>query len=156
METVEKVMRLADGVEYQFWTFGGQVPGQMIRVREGDTIEVQFSNHPDSKMPHNVDFHAATGPGGGAEASFTAPGHTSTFSFKALQPGLYVYHCAVAPVGMHIANGMYGLILVEPKEGLPKVDKEYYVMQGDFYTKGKYGEQGLQPFDMEKSHSRRC
>lgn len=151
METVEKVMRLADGVEYQFWTFGGQVPGQMIRVREGDTIEVQFSNHPDSKMPHNVDFHAATGPGGGAEASFTAPGHTSTFSFKALQPGLYVYHCAVAPVGMHIANGMYGLILVEPKEGLPKVDKEYYVMQGDFYTKGKYGEQGLQPFDMEKA-----
>ena len=151
METVEKVMRLADGVDYQFWTFGGQVPGQMIRVREGDTIEVQLSNHPTSKMPHNVDFHAATGPGGGAEASFTAPGHTSTFSFKALQPGLYVYHCAVAPVGMHIANGMYGLILVEPKEGLPKVDKEYYVMQGDFYTKGKYGQQGLQPFDMDKA-----
>lgn len=151
METIEKVMRMADGVDYQFWTFGGRVPGQFIRVREGDEIEFHLSNHPTSKMPHNIDLHAVTGPGGGAESSMTAPGHTSTFSFKALNPGLYVYHCATAPVGMHIANGMYGLILVEPKEGLPKVDKEYYVMQGDFYTKGKYGQQGLQPFDMEKA-----
>lgn len=151
METVEKVMRMADGVDYQFWTFGGRVPGQFIRVREGDEIEFHLSNHPTSKMPHNIDLHAVTGPGGGAASSMTAPGHTSTFSFKALNPGLYVYHCATAPVGMHIANGMYGLILVEPKEGMPKVDKEYYVMQGDFYTKGKYGQQGLQPFDMEKA-----
>lgn len=151
MEVIEKVMPMADGVDYKYWTFGGDVPGQFIRVREGDTVEVQFSNHPTSTVPHNVDFHSATGPGGGAEATFTAPGHTSTFSFKALRPGLYVYHCATAPVGMHIANGMYGLILVEPKEGLPKVDKEFYVMQGDFYTKGKYGEAGLQPFDMEKA-----
>ncbi|STZ13785.1 Copper-containing nitrite reductase precursor [Moraxella caviae] len=151
METVEKTMRLADGVDYNFWTFDGQVPGRFIRVREGDYIEFHLSNHPDSKMPHNIDLHGATGPGGGAEGSFTAPGHTSQFSFQALQPGLYVYHCAVAPVGMHIANGMYGLILVEPKEGLPKVDKEFYVMQGDFYTKGKYGEPGLQPFDMDKA-----
>ncbi|WP_373776168.1 copper-containing nitrite reductase [Neisseria dentiae] len=151
MEVIEKVMPMADGVDYKYWTFGGDVPGKFIRVREGDTVEVQFSNHPSSTVPHNVDFHAATGPGGGAEATFTAPGHTSTFSFKALQPGLYIYHCATAPVGMHIANGMYGLILVEPKEGLPKVDKEFYVVQGDFYTKGKYGETGLQPFDMEKA-----
>ena len=142
METIEKVMTMADGVEYKYWTFGGDVPGQMIRVREGDTVEVHFSNHPTSTVPHNVDFHAATGTGGGAEASFTAPGHTSTFSFKTLQPGLYIYHCAVAPVGMHIANGMYGLILVEPKGGLPKVDKEFYVVQGDFYTKGKYNDKG--------------
>ena len=120
METVEKTMTMEDGVEYHYWTFNGDVPGQMIRVREGDTVEVEFSNNPSSTVPHNVDFHAATGQGGGAEASFTAPGHTSTFSFKALQAGLYIYHCAVAPVGMHIANGMYGLILVEPKEGLPK------------------------------------
>ena len=143
-------MQLSDGVEYKFWTFGGQVPGQMIRVREGDIVDVEFANRTDSTVPHNIDFHAATGPGGGAEASFTAPGHVSNFSFKALQPGLYIYHCATAPVGMHIANGMYGLILVEPKEGLPKVDREYYVVQGDFYTKGKYGERGLQTFDMEK------
>ena len=151
METVEKTMTMEDGVEYHYWTFNGDVPGQMIRVREGDTVEVEFSNNPSSTVPHNVDFHAATGPGGGAEASFTAPGRTSTFSFKALQPGLYIYHCAVAPVGMHIANGMYGLILVEPKEGLPKVDKEFYIVQGDFYTKGKKGAQGLQPFDMDKA-----
>lgn len=151
METIEKTMKMDDGVEYRYWTFDGDVPGRMIRVREGDTVEVEFSNNPSSTVPHNVDFHAATGPGGGAAASFTAPGRTSTFSFKALQPGLYIYHCAVAPVGMHIANGMYGLILVEPKEGLPKVDKEFYIVQGDFYTKGKKGAQGLQPFDMDKA-----
>lgn len=151
METQEKVMRMADGVDYMFWTFGGQVPGQFMRIREGDEVEFHLSNSPDSKMPHNIDLHAVTGAGGGAASSFTAPGHTSTFSFKALNPGLYVYHCATAPVGMHIGNGMYGLILVEPKGGLSKVDREYYVMQGDFYTKGKYGEAGLQPFDMEKA-----
>lgn len=151
LETKEVVKRMADGVDYMFWTFGGSVPGKFIRVMEGDLVEFHLHNHPSSKMPHNIDLHAVTGPGGGAAASFTAPGHSSVFSFKALNPGLYVYHCATAPVGMHIANGMYGLILVEPREGLPKVDREYYVMQGDFYTKGKYGEPGLQPFSMEKA-----
>lgn len=151
LEVVEKVMRLADGVEYNFWTFGGKVPGKFMRIRVGDDVEFHLSNHPDSKMPHNIDLHAVTGPGGGAEASLTAPGHTSIFSFKALNAGLFVYHCATAPVGMHIANGMYGLILVEPEEGLPKVDKEFYIMQGDFYTKGGFGEAGLQPFDMSKA-----
>jgi len=151
LETTEVVKRLADGVEYTFWTFGGSVPGKFIRIREGDEVEFHLANHPSSKMPHNIDLHAVTGAGGGAASSFTAPGHSSQFSFKALNAGLYVYHCATAPVGMHIANGMYGLILVEPKEGLPKVDREYYVMQGDFYTKGAYGEPGLQPFDMEKA-----
>ncbi|MGZ5278458.1 MAG: copper-containing nitrite reductase [Pseudobdellovibrionaceae bacterium] len=151
LEVIEKKMKIADGVDYTFWTFGGVVPGKFIRVKEGDMVEFHLMNHPSSKMPHNIDLHAVTGPGGGAAASFTAPGHTSVFSFKALNPGLYVYHCATAPVGMHIANGMYGLILVEPKAGLPKVDREFYVMQGDFYTKGKYGQQGYQPFDMEKA-----
>lgn len=151
METIEHVQEMTDGVEYMYWTFGGSVPGDFLRVREGDQIEFHLSNHPSSKMPHNIDLHAVTGPGGGATSSFTAPGHTSTFSFKALNPGLYIYHCATAPVGMHIANGMYGLILVEPKGGLPKVDREYYVVQGDFYTKGEFGDTGLQPFDMEKA-----
>jgi len=151
LETTEKIGRLADGVEYTFWTFGGQVPGKFIRVREGDLIEFHLSNHPSSKMPHNIDLHAVTGPGGGATSSFTAPGHTSRFSFKALNPGLFVYHCATAPVGMHIANGMYGLILVEPKKDLPKVDKEFYVMQSEFYTTGSYGKPGLQAFDMGKA-----
>jgi nitrite reductase (NO-forming) len=153
LETIEKKGRLSDGVDYTFWTFGGDVPGSFIRVREGDSIEFHLNNHPSSKMPHNIDLHAVTGPGGGAASSFTAPGHSSQFSFKALNPGIYVYHCATAPVGMHIANGMYGLILVEPKGGLPPVDKEYYVMQSEFYTKGNYGEEGLQPFDMSKAIS---
>lgn len=151
LEVKELVKKMADGVDYTFWTFGGSVPGKFIRVREGDFVEFHLANHPSSKMPHNIDLHAVTGPGGGAAASFTTPGHESVFSFTALNPGIYVYHCATAPVGMHIANGMYGLILVEPKEGMPKVDKEFYVMQGDFYTKGKYGEAGLQPFSMEKA-----
>jgi nitrite reductase (NO-forming) len=151
LEVREIVKRLADGVDYTFWTFGGSVPGKFIRVREGDEIEFSLSNHPSSTMPHNIDLHAVTGPGGGAAASVTAAGHTSKFSFKALNRGLYVYHCATAPVGMHIANGMYGLILVEPPEGLPRVDREYYVMQSEFYTAGKHGAPGLQPFSMEKA-----
>jgi nitrite reductase (NO-forming) len=151
LETIEKVGTLTDGVDYTYWTFGGSVPGSFIRVREGDLIEFHLNNHPSSKMPHNIDLHAVTGPGGGAASSFTAPGHSSQFSFYALNPGLYIYHCATAPVGMHIANGMYGLILVEPKGGMPKVDKEFYLMQSEFYTKGSYGEEGLQPFDMTKA-----
>lgn len=151
LETNEVTKKLADGVEYTFWTFGGTVPGPMIRIRQGDYVDFTLNNHPSSKMPHNIDLHAVTGQGGGAEGSFTAPGHSSTFSFRALNPGLYVYHCATAPVGMHIANGMYGLILVEPEEGLPPVDKEFYIVQSEFYTKGKNGARGLQPFDMEKA-----
>ncbi len=151
LEVVEKEMPISEGVNYTFWTFGGTVPGSFIRVRQGDTVEFHLKNHPSSKMPHNIDLHGVTGPGGGAASSFTAPGHESQFTFQALNEGIYVYHCATAPVGMHVANGMYGLILVEPPQGLPKVDHEYYVMQGDFYTTGKYREKGLQPFDMEKA-----
>lgn len=151
IEVVEKVMKLADGVDYTFWTFGGKVPGPFIRVQEGDEVELHLDNNANNKMPHNIDLHAVNGPGGGAEATMTVPGHSSVFTFRALNPGLFVYHCATAPVGMHIANGMYGLILVTPKEGLPNVDKEFYIMQGEFYTKGKNGEQGLQPFDMDKA-----
>lgn len=151
MEIIEEIGEISEGVEYVFWTFGGTVPGSFIRTRVGDEVEFHLKNHPDNKLPHNIDLHAVTGPGGGAESSFIAPGREAVFSFKTLNPGLYVYHCATAPVGMHIANGMYGLILVEPEGGLKPVDKEYYIMQGDFYTVGKTGEQGLQAFDMEKA-----
>lgn len=151
MEIVEKEGIMADGVRYVYWTFGGSVPGSFIRTRVGDEVEFHLKNHPNNKLPHNIDLHAVTGPGGGAKSSFVAPGHEVSFSFKVINEGLYVYHCATAPVGMHVANGMYGLILVEPAGGLPPVDKEYYVMQGDFYTKGKNGERGLQPFDMQKA-----
>jgi nitrite reductase (NO-forming) len=151
LEVVEKTMRMADGVDYTFWTFGGTVPGSFIRVREGDQVQFTLKNHPSSTVPHNIDLHAVTGPGGGAEATMAIPGHQSVFRFTALNPGLYVYHCAFAPASLHVANGMYGLILVEPKEGMPAVDREYYVMQGDFYTRGAHGEKGLQPFDMQKA-----
>ena len=156
LEVIEKEMPISEGVNYTFWTFGGSVPGSFIRVRQGDTVEFHLKNHPSNKMPHNIDLHGVTGPGGGAASSFTAPGHESQFTFKALNEGIYVYHCATAPVGMHVANGMYGLILVEPPKGLPKVDHEYYVMQGDFYTTGKYREKGNQPFDMEKAIDERA
>ncbi len=151
LEVKEVEKEISEGVHYMFWTFGGTVPGSFIRIRQGDTVEFHLKNHPDSKMPHNIDLHGVTGPGGGATSSFTAPGHESQFTFKALNQGLYVYHCATAPVGMHVANGMYGLMLVEPPEGLPKVDHEYYVMQGDFYTTTKYREKGQAPFDIEKA-----
>jgi len=151
LEVVEKEMPISEGVTYTFWTFGGTVPGSFIRIRQGDTVEFHLRNNPNNKMPHNIDLHGVTGPGGGAASSFTAPGHESQFTFKALNQGVYVYHCATAPVGMHVGNGMYGLILIEPPEGLPVVDHEYYVMQGDFYTTGKYREKGHQPFDMERA-----
>ncbi|MCO4763525.1 MAG: nitrite reductase, copper-containing [Myxococcales bacterium] len=151
LEVKEEVREIADGAKYTFWTFGGSVPGSFIRIRQGDLVEFHLSNHPDNKMPHNIDLHAVTGAGGGAASSFTAPGKETQFSFRALNPGIFVYHCATAPVGMHIANGMYGLILVEPAGGLPKVDREYYIMQGEFYTTGKYGEAGEHGFDMAKA-----
>lgn len=151
IEVKEETREIADGVRYTFWTFGGSVPGPMIRVRRGDYVELHLQNHPNNTMPHNIDLHAVTGPGGGATSTFTAPGHQTQFSFRALNEGTYIYHCATAPVGMHVANGMYGLIVVEPEEGLPPVDKEYYVVQGDFYTPGEYRAHGDQAFDMNRA-----
>jgi nitrite reductase (NO-forming) len=151
LEVIEKVGQIADGVDYTFWTFGGTVPGSFIRIRQGDTVELHLANHPDNKLPHNIDLHAVTGPGGGAASTFTAPGHRSRFTFKALNPGLYVYHCATAPVGMHVANGMYGLIYVQPQKPLAPVDHEFYVMQGDFYTDEPFGVKGHQPFSMQRA-----
>lgn len=151
LEVREVTLPLADGATYTFWTYGGSVPGPMIRVRRGDVVELHLMNHPSSTMPHNIDLHAVTGPGGGATSTFTAPGHQTQFTFRALNEGVYVYHCATAPVGMHIANGMYGLIAVEPEGGWDHADREYYVMQGEVYTAGNYREPGQQPFDMRRA-----
>jgi nitrite reductase (NO-forming) len=151
VEVREHTKQLADGVSYTYWTFGDDAPGQFIRVREGDLVQTRFHNHPDNTVAHNIDFHAATGPGGGGEASFVAPGHSATFTWRATNAGLYLYHCVAAPAGMHLANGMYGLILVEPKEGLPKVDREFFIVQGEFYTSGANGERGAQQFDIDKA-----
>ncbi len=135
LDSSVKVMEIAPNVRYSFWTFNGHVPGPFIRARVGDTLEVHHTNSDDSGMPHNVDFHAVTGPGGGATVTTVVQGEERVAWFRMLHPGLYIYHCAAPPVMDHIANGMYGLILVEPKKGLPKVDREFYVLQSDFYTK---------------------
>ena len=142
LETIERVAELNDGSTYRFWTFNNQVPGPMIRVRVGDAVEVTMKNADDSWVGHNVDFHAVTGPHGGGSATNAVPGESKSFTFKALKPGLYVYHCATPTVAQHISNGMYGMILVEPEGGLAKVDKEFYVMQGELYTKEPIGTQG--------------
>lgn len=150
LETVEVNGRLADGTTYRYWTFNGKVPGPFLRVRVGDTVEVHLKNHADSQMAHSVDFHAVTGPGGGAVATQTQPGGETMFTFKALNPGLFVYHCATPMVAEHIANGMYGLILVEPEGGLPPVDREFYVMQGELYTAQPFGTPGHLTEDIQK------
>jgi len=149
LEAVEIEGQLGDGTTYTYWTFNGQVPGPFYRVRVGDTIEVHMKNLTNSTMAHSVDFHAVTGPGGGATMTQTAPGEETMFTAKALNPGLYVYHCATPMVAQHIANGMYGLILVEPEEGLPPVDREFYVMQGEIYTNEAFGSTGLLTEDTE-------
>ena len=150
LETVEITGQLADGTTYRYWTFNRKVPGPFVRVRVGDTVDVTMKNADDSTVPHNVDFHAVTGPGGGAVATNAAPGESKGFSFKALNPGLYVYHCATPMVAQHIANGMYGLILVEPEGGLSKADREYYVMQGEIYTEQAHGTEGLLTESIDK------
>ena len=140
----------ASGATYHYWTFNGKVPGPMIRVRQGDEVEVRLHNDPSSRMVHSIDLHAAIGPGGGAALSQTMPGQTKTFTFQATTPGLFVYHCGTPMIADHIANGMYGLILVEPPGGLPRVDHEYYVMQGEIYTASGMGAAGLQAFSEAK------
>lgn len=143
LETIEIEAHLDTNSRFRFWTFNGTVPGPFQRVRLGDTVEVYLKNNEDSWFAHNVDFHAVTGPGGGASLGAPGPGESYSFKFKALNPGLYVYHCAVSPVALHIANGMYGLILVEPEAGLPPVDREFYVMQGEIYTEEPFGSVGV-------------
>ena len=150
LETVEGEGRLADGATYTYWTFDGKVPGPFLRLRVGDTVEVHLKNRPGSAMIHSVDFHAVTGPGGGAAVTQVPPGGEKAFTFKALNPGLYVYHCATPMVAHHITNGMYGLILVEPERGLPPVDREFYVMQGEIYTVDPIGKHGRQEFSVDK------
>ncbi len=150
LETKEVTALVADGVATTFWTFDGTVPGPMLRVRQGDAVEIRLRNAADSQLTHSIDLHAVTGPGGGAKITQTPPGGRTSFQFQPLNPGVYVYHCATPPVATHIANGMYGLIVVEPPDGFPRVDREYYVMQGDFYLQGERGQEGLRAFDMAK------
>lgn len=150
LETKEVLSEIGPEVIFNYWTFNGTVPGPFIRAKEGDTIKLTIHNDETSLHPHNIDLHAATGPGGGGAVTVVAPGETKVLTFKAMNPGLFVYHCAVPNMAVHMAHGMYGLILVEPEEGLPPVDKEFYIMQGELYTTGKLGREGLQVFDAQK------
>ena len=137
LETKEVIATLGEGQTYSYWTFDGTVPGPMLRVRVGDTVELHLKNAPGDLMQHSIDLHAVNGPGGGSGATAVSPGQEAKLTFKALNPGLYVYHCATAPIPTHIINGMFGMILVEPVGGLPKVDHEYYVMQSELYTNAR-------------------
>ncbi len=166
--TDERVAEMMPGVTYEYWTYNGKVPGPFIRARVGDQVEIHLnhgkpgaageahSEHTAGQhaaaghSAHSIDLHAVVGPGGGAPLMQVEQGEQKSFRFKAMHPGIYVYHCASPHVPTHIANGMYGMILVEPEQGLAKVDREFYVMQGDFYTSGKYGDKGLQAFSKEK------
>ncbi|OGG41388.1 nitrite reductase, copper-containing [Candidatus Kaiserbacteria bacterium RIFCSPHIGHO2_01_FULL_46_22] len=147
LTALEVVAEMAPGVVFNYWTFDGQVPGPMLRVRVGDTVRLTLTNDATNLHHHNIDLHAVTGPGGGAVVTDVDPGESKVLTFKAMNPGLFVYHCAYPNMANHMAHGMYGLILVEPEEGLPPVDKEFYVMQGEFYSKGGLGKRGLQVFD---------
>ncbi len=145
----EVIAEMAPGVYENYWTFDGTIPGPFLRVREGDTVTLTLHNDKTSLHHHNIDLHAVTGPGGGAASTMVAPGESASFTFMALNPGLFVYHCATPNVANHMTHGMYGLILVEPKAGLVKVDREFYVMQGEFYARGGMGRKGIQLFDAE-------
>ena len=147
LQAKEYVGDLAEGVKYAFWSFGGTVPGPMARVRVGDSIEFHLSNAKGNTQPHNIDIHAVNGPGGGAAFTTVDPGKEKIFTFKAKAAGLFIYHCAAGAIVDHISNGMYGLFLVEPEKGLPKVDKEFYVMESEFFTDG---DEGVTSFNIEK------
>lgn len=149
LETTEVVAEIEDGVQFKFMTFGGQIPGPMIRVRQGDTVKLTLKNASENTTIHNVDLHAVYGTGGGAEATLCPPGMSRTIQFKALYPGAFIYHCAVPNMDMHISSGMFGMILVEPPEGLPKVDHEFYFGQHEIYTDKATGEKGVHNFNME-------
>lgn len=144
MFTTNKKMNIVGNTKYEYWPFGFYdererknvygVPGPFIRARVGDVLQVHFTNLDESGMAHSIDFHSVCGPGGGSPTNFAEQDETKVGAYLLEKPGLYVYHCAAAPIPVHIHNGMFGLILVEPLEGLPKVDKEIYVMQHELYV----------------------
>lgn len=150
LEAREFVGELKEGVKYGFWSFDGQVPGPLVRVHVGDTVEFHLSNDAGNTMDHSIDIHAVNGPGGGAAVNTVKPGKIRVFTFKALTPGLYIYHCASGQIVDHISNGMYGLFLVEPEGGLKPVDHEYYVMRSEFYLTDKPNKDGVYEFDIKK------
>jgi len=147
LHAVEETAEIEKGVSYTYWTYNGTVPGPFFRVRVNDTVVVHLYNDPTSMMNHSVDFHAVTGPGGGAAKSQTPPGHWSNFTFLAMVPGLFVYHCGTPNIPTHIANGMFGMILVQPAQGMPPVDHEFYLMESELYLTWPIHTLGNQEFN---------
>jgi plastocyanin len=139
MVTTNKKMNVIGNTKYEYWPFGFYdqrerknkygIPGPFIRARVGDVLQVNFTNLDESGMAHSIDFHAVCGPGGGSPTTFAEQDETKVGAYLLSRPGLYIYHCAAAPIPVHIHNGMFGLILVEPAEGLPEVDREIYIVQ---------------------------
>ncbi len=141
----EQTMTVAEGFVQQVWTFGGTVPGPVIRVKVGDTIRVHLTNAPENKLSHSIDFHSSQ-VAWNDEMRSIAPGETLLYEWTADYAGVWMYHCGTAPTLHHIANGMYGMVIVEPAEGLPKVDNEFAIVQSEWYL----GPQG-QPSDLTKA-----
>ncbi|AZH25982.1 copper-containing nitrite reductase [Haloplanus aerogenes] len=149
LQAQEVIAPIEEGNTFHFMTFDGQVPGPMIRVRQGDTVNLTFENLKSSNLPHNVDFHAVYGTGGGSEATDANPGETNTVKFQARYPGAFIYHCAVPNLDYHISSGMFGMIVVEPEDGFPEVDREFYLGQHEIYTQQHHGAEGRLNFDIE-------
>jgi nitrite reductase (NO-forming) len=144
-----RVVTIAPGIRYQAWSFGTGAPGPVIHVRQGQTVRVTLTNN--APMPHSVDFHAARIAPNVAFAD-VAPGKSFTFSFRATDPGVFMYHCGTKPVLAHIANGMYGAIVVEPRNGLlPKADRQYVLVASEWYLNGP-GDKTPAALDMVKAH----
>lgn len=135
MVSKEMIGEIRPGILFRYMTFDGQVPAPLIRVRQGDTVDLTLVGDKKNHNPHNVDFHSCYGTGGGADFLNVGPGQEKRIRFKTMDPGAFIYHCAVPDLDYHIASGMFGLILVEPKDGLPKVDREFYLGQNDMYIK---------------------
>ncbi|MGH8819769.1 MAG: multicopper oxidase domain-containing protein, partial [Rhodoferax sp.] len=131
VESTDKTISIANGVEYQAWTFGDEVPGPVIHVRQGQTVNVTFVNH--GTMEHSVDFHAAITPPSLHYVEIK-PGEKLTFSFIANTPGAFLYHCGTPPVLLHLGNGMYGAIIVDPATPLPPAAESYVIVQSEWYT----------------------
>lgn len=137
-----RTIEIAPGVEYDGWTFGNTVPGPVIRVREGDLVKITLVN--ESDMPHSIDFHSARIPMNEAFRTI-GPGEELTFEFTANDPGAFMVHCGTAPVLMHIMQGMYMAIIVDPKDGWgTEADKEFVLVQSEFYAQPGNGH-AMQP-----------
>jgi nitrite reductase (NO-forming) len=151
MTLKDMVVEVAPGVKYNTWAFDGHgAPGPIVHVREGQTVEMTLTN--GGSIPHSIDFHAARI---APDIAFrdAQPGESFTFRFKANDPGVFMYHCGTKPVLAHIANGMYGAIIVQPKQGLPPVDNEYVLVGSEWYMNGD-GIEEAASLDMSKARAR--